>query len=750
MTGRIARAVLGGIVLAGLVAPALSHVDDPKLRDRVPPYAGKGYRRGVDGPPSNAPVGFPSSGLQLRSWIPLAEFGLNSANGNDCWGYTAPSGREYALMGLSNGTGIVEITNPDNAQIIEVIPGPDSLWRDIKVYQNFAYVVTEGTGAGIQVISLSNVDAGVATLVNTINTGGTTSTHNVAINTDSGYLYRCGGSSLGMRVYSLANPTTPVLAGEWHTRYIHDLQAVTWTAPGPWQGKEIAFCCTGFNGGSVETGFEILDVTNKASITTIGRIIYPGGEYSHQVWISPDRQYAYLDDELDDNGGSDVNQTYVFSLTDLANPTLLGTFSNTSTAISHNLYTVGDYIFEANYRSGLRVFEVSSNPLDAVEVAFFDTWETDDAASFNGLWSNYPFFPSGTIIGSDIEKGLFVWSLELPQIAMNLPSGIPDLIPPSGTNVQVEIQELVPGGLTPGSAKIFVDVAGEGNFVQSPLANLGGDLWEGLIPASPCGAEIAFYFQAESQNGAVSRSPAGAPSTTYVATAAIGVETLLNHNMETVNGYTIENVSITGGAWQRGVPAGLGDRGDPTVDGDGSGACWLTENGAGNTDVDGGPTRLISSTFDLSAAPEAFISYYRWFTNDDADIDRLDVHVSNNAGGSWTLVESVPGSNGWQEHVFRVADFVTPTAQMRLRFSATDNPNDSVTEGAIDGVRVIVYDCDESIPGDVDGDGIVGFQDLLAVLSAWGTCPPGPCPADVNGDGEVGFADVLEVLSLWS
>ncbi len=163
---------------------------------------------------------------------------------------------------------------------------------------------------------------------------------------------------------------------------------------------------------------------------------------------------------------------------------------------------------------------------------------------------------------------------------------------------------------------------------------------------------------------------------------------ILHDDFETDQGWTVEDIDLTDGSWERGVPAGDGERGDPTTDFDRSGQCYLTANRAGNSDVDGGPTRLISPSVDLSQAPDPALKYARWFANDDQDEDRLDVEISNDDGESWTLIESVPDTVGWVERTVRITDFITPTAQMKVRFSATDNPNDSVTEAAIDALDV--------------------------------------------------------------
>ena len=240
---RVLAACVPVAVLAGTV---LAHEDDPKARGVEPPVRAEPYRADEGG---IAGTVFDSEAMTLMSWLPLAEFSQAATSGNDCWGYTSPSGREYAIMGLINGTGFVEVTNPGNAQIVAFMSGPTSLWRDMKVFGHHAYAVSEG-GGGIQIFDLSQIDASVVTLAGQQTAGGTATSHNVAIDEVSGYLYRCGGGSNGLRIYDLnADPTNPPQVGSWSDRYVHDAQIVTFT-DGPNAGRQIAFCFGGFNGGS--------------------------------------------------------------------------------------------------------------------------------------------------------------------------------------------------------------------------------------------------------------------------------------------------------------------------------------------------------------------------------------------------------------------------------------------------------------------------------------------------------------------
>ena len=391
-----------------------AHEDAEWEADRQAPYAGAGWLESQGG---GSPLVFARTGVALRSWLSLDELG-SPAGANDIWGYVSPSGREYALIGLSSGTAFVEVTDPANATLVANLPGPPSDWRDIKTYQEYAYAVSEG-GGGIQVFDLHQIDSGVVSLANTVTTGGRFSTHDVALNTDSGRLYRVGGGGnpvLGLRIYTLADPSLPVFAGQWTSRYCHDAQVVTWTEA-PYAGVEVAFCYANDTSTSGNPGIEILDVSDPAAVVVIGSInlslppifSHPAA-YSHQGWLSPDRRYVYFNDEVDEQVHGNTTTTRVIDVSNLSSPTQIATFTNGNTARDHNLFTLGDLIFEANYRSGLRVFE-ASDPLAPVEVAFFDTYPPDDEPHYNGLWGVYPYLPSGAIIGSDIEKGLFVWTL---------------------------------------------------------------------------------------------------------------------------------------------------------------------------------------------------------------------------------------------------------------------------------------------------------------------------------------------------
>ncbi|MCP4248509.1 MAG: choice-of-anchor B family protein [bacterium] len=314
--------------------------------------------------PAATQAQFTSNNVSQHAWLDLGA--LSASSGNDCWGYTAPSGREYALMGLNNKLSVVEITTPTSPVIVGTVSHSNSSWADIKVYQDHCYVVNE-SGGGLDVVDLSNVDSGTVTLVQRYTGGGLSSSHNVAINTDSGFLYLIGSNLNGGApvVLSLANPAAPVEVGRWTeatAAYHHDAHIVTYTS-GPYAGREILF---GFSEGR---GVDIVDVTDKANITMLSRTPYPGVQYCHQGWTSPDLRYLYVDDELDEGVTTPTTRTLIFDIADLSNPILANTFTTGLPSRDHNLYTRDCEIYEANYSTSLRVINIS-DPLNPVEVGF--------------------------------------------------------------------------------------------------------------------------------------------------------------------------------------------------------------------------------------------------------------------------------------------------------------------------------------------------------------------------------------------
>ncbi len=283
------------------------------------------------------------------------------------------------------------------------------------------------------------------------------------------------------------------------------------------------------------------------------------------------------------------------------------------------------------------------------------------------------------------------------QLRFSFPNGVPAFIDPNTpTPMAVQISGANRGQYQTGSGKLWSRVGTGGPYIESALNPLGGDLFEATLPAADCGQVVQFYFEATSVDGYTHYSPAAAPVEFYEAEAAF-VDIFFADDFETNQGWTVVNQSLTDGAWERGVPAGGGQREDPPTDFDHSGQCYLTANRSGNSDVDGGPTTLTSPTFDLSSG-DASVSYARWFRSVNGVTDQFTTEISNDNGTNWVIVDQV-GNQGaaWQVHEFRVSEFVVPTATMKLRFIAVDNPNDSVVEAGVDAVVVARIGCDEGM-----------------------------------------------------
>ncbi|MEY2713375.1 MAG: hypothetical protein RL005_1597, partial [Planctomycetota bacterium] len=490
MRASTTASLLACTLASAAVLTALAHEDDGKVRDREPAVQAPAWREADGGLAGET---FDAQGIVLKAWFPLASIDAGATSGNDCWGYVSPSGREYAIMCVSNGTAVYEVTNPAAPVKLGFIPGAQSLWRDAKVFGNRAYVVTEG-GVGIQTINLSQVDSGVISLESTVTAGsGGLATHNVAINEQSGYLYRCGGGSSGLRFYNLnVTPGTPQYVGEWAAYYVHDAQIVSYTS-GPYAGKEVAFCCAGLNGGNVETGLYVVDVTNKAAPVLLSRILYPNARYSHQGWLTEDRKYFLLGDELDEGASQPLTTTYVIDVQNLTSPVYKGQFGNSTPAITHNCYTHNGKMFAANYRSGMRVFDVSNagTPSSVTEVAYFDTYPGSDSAQFNGLWSCFPYFPSGTIIGSDLERGMFVWRLGEDAVQLSFPDGAPTLVSPAGQAVTFDA--VVQPGVTVTNKRFLYNTPAGTQGVS--VTQLDADTYSATLPAVACGSAVGLAIE---------------------------------------------------------------------------------------------------------------------------------------------------------------------------------------------------------------------------------------------------------------
>ncbi|MCW8805897.1 MAG: choice-of-anchor B family protein, partial [Ignavibacteriaceae bacterium] len=303
-----------------------------------------------------------------------------SAGYNDIWGYVDGTGNEYALLGVRTGTSIVNLANPQNPVEVAFIPGPQSIWRDIKVHNTYAYVVTEqtGSGQGLQIIDLSQLPT-TATLVNTIDTWFTRA-HNIFI--DNGFAYVIGtNSGGGMHILDLSNPVNPTRTSYYTgSGYIHDVYV--------WNDTVVA---------CAEDVYDIVDVTNKSNAQLISSSIALPGIYAHSGWMTEDKRYFF--------GTEEFNQVDI-TVWDLVDRTswnlVVSSWEMPSNSTVHNLFIKGDYAHISYYSDGYVVLDIS-DPLNPILAGQYDT---------PNMWGCYPYLPSGITICSDIDDGLWVFQFE--------------------------------------------------------------------------------------------------------------------------------------------------------------------------------------------------------------------------------------------------------------------------------------------------------------------------------------------------
>ena len=394
---------------------------------------------------------FDCSNVDLVGHVPLADFDAERLN--DIWGWEDPeTGKEYALVGLDNGTEFVDISNPTMPVLLGKLPTATSatVWRDIKVYENHAFIVSEARDHGMQVFDLTRL-RGLTTDQGEFDAdamyNGVTNVHNLVINEDSGYAYNVGSGSQGddlpaecgapgFHVVNIQDPKNPTFvtcfsdAGKDTAPvsapgYTHDAQCIMYDGPDTdYTGREI---CAASN----EDVVTFFDVTDKQNVRIISMAAYPGDAYNHQGWFTDDRTGFLSNDELDESGGtSTVNaageptqRTLMFNVENLDEPEYIGAYNSDITSIDHNLYIIGKLNYQSNYESGLRIRD-HSRMMEGVmtEAGYFDTYPQATTVNFSGQWSNYPYFNSGLVVASDGNNGLFILNPTMERGPAETPS----------------------------------------------------------------------------------------------------------------------------------------------------------------------------------------------------------------------------------------------------------------------------------------------------------------------------------------
>jgi choice-of-anchor B domain-containing protein len=443
MKGRLAIAVSAALLTAGLgVSTSYGDGDDRDNKHNATGSEQAKQFREVAGKDTQAAKSFeptaekcqdgmagpfPCDGIDMLSQVTREQLGLSFVN--DMWGWTDPrNGDDYALVGGSEGTVFVDITKPRKPDIVGTLPTQSTeggtFWRDIKVFENHAFIVSEHTDHQMQVFDLTQlrgVDGAPVTFGETAvyQIGGEGNTHNLDINTDTGYAYLVGTSTCnsGLHMVDVADPANPTFAGCFNDHgYIHDSQCAIYDGPDEaYRGREICFNANAeFVGPTIEdmeNTLSIVDVTDKENPKPLARVFYSNDGYSHQGWLDATQSYYIHGDELDEQLRGNNTRTRIWDVRDLDNPEVHGVFDNNTTSIDHNMYTEGGASYHSNYTSGLRIYDNSRlGQGELSELGFFDLYPENDNATFEGgTWSNYPYYEGERFVAvSSIDRGLFV------------------------------------------------------------------------------------------------------------------------------------------------------------------------------------------------------------------------------------------------------------------------------------------------------------------------------------------------------
>jgi choice-of-anchor B domain-containing protein len=386
---------------------------------------------------------FACDGIDLLSFVPQELF--DGAGVSDLWGWTdAETGDEYVIVGKTNGVAFFRVTDPTAPVYLGELANPailERIWHDIKVYDDHAFIVSESEPHGMTVFDLTrlrDVDEPRSWDRDALYPL-TSAAHNLEINTETGYGYIVGGNAglvvpdvcmSGLHMVDLSEPKTPTFAGCYTEEggpgtlartigepatdhspaaYVHDAQCVVYDGPDErYTGREVCF-------NAAEDKVVVVDVTDKSAPVTLGVTDYPYVSYAHQGWLTDDHAYLLVNDELDELSYPEevpTTRTVVLDVTDLEAPTFHFGHQHETRSITHNNYVVDGLVYQSNYTSGLRVLDTAGVAAGSLEeIAFFDTFPAHGDTTFDGTWSNYPFFASGTIAVSGIDEGLFLLRL---------------------------------------------------------------------------------------------------------------------------------------------------------------------------------------------------------------------------------------------------------------------------------------------------------------------------------------------------
>lgn len=632
-----------------------------------------------------------------------------------------------------NEINIINIADPTSPQLAATydtgVGGASA--QDVKVDNGLMFVSLEGVNPGAQIVDVRNPTSPVKLTDVTVRAA----VHNTFFY--EGWLYLVDSQQNEVDIVDLRNydPDNAPLVISTATyalvnvgnQFVHDITVQ--------DGRMYASAWD-----SIQV-YDVSDLANSAP-TVIGSA---QGNAVHAAWPTSDNRFLVVSEEragggltlyeLDDDGTS-VSLTLRDALT-LAGDRAFST---------HNPVVDGNTVYVSWYEAGVQVLEIDPVTATWDVVASYDTSAlTGNNGFFDGNWGVYPFLGTDRVLASDVQNGLFVLDVDPNLLSFSYPVGQPaTVMPGSTTPLRVEVSE-VGSLLDPATIVLQVFIDG---VAQAPIAmtQISAGVFEADLPSVACGSTLEYSISAQNLLGATFADPAMG---TYGVNIATQVVTSFEDPFDGDLGWATAATNLTAGAWVQGSPLGTGAQPNGDWPDDAGNQCYFTGQGTpgggiGEADVDGGPAVLTSPAIDFSLG-DGLISYVYWMSNDDGD-DSLVVELSSD-GGAWVEATRYTGGvGGWVNDSVMVGDFVTPSADVRIRFVISDNPNDSITEAAIDFVRAEVLLCE--VVDDTDGDGVNDDLDNCTEVAnpeqidSNGDGYGNICDADLNNDGIVNFIDV--------
>lgn len=673
--------------------------------------------------------------------------GASATMANIC-GYVDAIGNEYALCGNADGIKIYNVTIPASPVFIIQIPNIDNEWKEIKVYKHWMYVTTEG-GGGVQIVDLNGLPSttlGSYTYHNYTGDGvinnQITSIHALHIDTTKKFLYLFGSNLFqgGAVVCDLGvDPYNPTYVGNYNNpahHYVHD----------GYVDNDTLYA------GHVYDGYMcVVDMTNKAAPVVLASQ-QTTTAFTHNTWPSVGKQFVFTTDE---NTNSFLTCYDISNLNNIIATDKIQSQNPNSGSIVHNTHIRNNWAITSWYRDGFVITDVT-RPYNLINVGWYDTYPSASGNGFNGTWGVYPFLPSGTIVVSNIEDGLYVYSPNYVR-ACYLEGTVKDSIcgtDLSGVTVTIstvnvtdvtDINGIVRTGTAiPGTYNVTFTKPGYttrvlNNMVFAPgvldtfnirmfsanAVGLTGNTSNQITTANLPNVQVQFQNPNNTYNfisdASGNFSNCSVITANYnIQAAAWGYNTICTTD-SIWSGNAIENLQLTAGyyddftfdlgwtvattastgAWERGEPVGttnMSVQSNPEFDatGDCTDQCYVTGNAGGTAsqdDIDNGATTLTSPIMNLTTYWDPWIHYDRWFYNAGGSTTPNDsLTISLTDGTTTVVLETVvattPGNSTWVPKNFRVLNYFTPTATMKLIVRAADAPQGNLVEAGFDKFSV--------------------------------------------------------------